>query len=566
MPYNSRQGERNDLFTKINTKNNADEAATPVGCTLSTASKANNEIDVVNSSNDNMNTEMNYKTNTKGTKDDSEMPKCCGFLTASMADDESSVVHGLSCKRKNKTKTNIYTKGIKDDYRTQKCCGFLTASTAEDDSSVVHGSSEFDDVEQESDEWESYSSQSDLSSLHSNWSDTDDECNHIEESTSNTHSQCGVELTGSMTKSGGIVGIMSDFSDSTMLTTPSVGSRQMFVIEETNDIACINVSGRHHLKKEGPVTFLECTQLARFPQSCAGIVCAFQVKTKKWKLGAIQNLFPLNNRPIVRVFCWVGALHLPSVPLFATIHRSSWQDIESHFSLQNYFLLDIEIVFINQIRGTSIRMEPICSTTTNVIDGGVQCSRVGPDLFSPMVPTSWNTGSNECFDFASVRLVNLYDVDDLPTTFVRNKYSCKHAGWKKNRACRKADAPAIVRKWIGVSSWVPKKNLVGSFFVVTNHDNSPLVKDQLVHLDPTLEDKFLLPSLSSFNDTSILTQSFHAMTKAQRQAVVAIFADGVDVEEFEPTIRHILKDHRQPVFISDDKINISIKNNSNFNG
>ncbi len=53
-----------------------------------------------------------------------------------------------------------------------------------------------------------------------------------------------------------------------------------------------------------------------------------------------------------------------------------------------------------------------------MIDGGVQCSRVGPDLISPMVPTLWNTGSDECFDFASVCLVNLHDVDKLPTTFV----------------------------------------------------------------------------------------------------------------------------------------------------
>lgn len=65
----------------------------------------------------------------------------------------------------------------------------------------------------------------DLLSLHSNWSDTDDESNNIEETTSNINSKCGVDLIGSKTKSCGIVGMLSDFSDSTMLATPSVGLR-----------------------------------------------------------------------------------------------------------------------------------------------------------------------------------------------------------------------------------------------------------------------------------------------------------------------------------------------------
>lgn len=113
IPCISRQGKRSDLFTKIFTKNNADEATTPLSCTLSTASKTNNEIDAVKSSNDNMNTKMNYKTSTKGTKDSSEMPECCGYLTASAAGDESSIVHGLNYTRNNKTKIKLTPRALK---------------------------------------------------------------------------------------------------------------------------------------------------------------------------------------------------------------------------------------------------------------------------------------------------------------------------------------------------------------------------------------------------------------------------------------------------------------------
>ncbi len=77
------------------------------------------------------------------------------------------------------------------------------------------------------------------------------------------------------------------------------------------------------------------------------------------------------------------------------------------------------------------------------------------------------------------------------------------------------------------------------FFTVTNPNNSPLVKAQLVHLDQRLHDKFVLPSLSSFN----LTQSFHEMTKEQRETVVTSFAGGVNVDKFEPNFHHTLQDH-----------------------
>ncbi len=94
---------------------------------------------------------------------------------------------------------------------------------------------------------------------------------------------------------------------------------------------------------------------------------------------------------------------------------------------------------------------------------------------------------------------------------------------------------------MGVSSWVTKKNLVCSFFVVINHDNCPIGKNQLVHLDHRLKDTFVLPSLSNFNYKSTLTHCFHIMIKEQRQRVVANVADGVNVKEFESNIHHILQ-------------------------
>ncbi len=50
---------------------------------------------------------------------------------------------------------------------------FLTVKAADDESCVVHGLSNGDSDQQEFEEWECYSSQFDLSSLCSVWSDAD---------------------------------------------------------------------------------------------------------------------------------------------------------------------------------------------------------------------------------------------------------------------------------------------------------------------------------------------------------------------------------------------------------
>ncbi len=73
------------------------------------------------------------------------------------------------------------TKGPRNDSETPKCCGLLTASMTDDEYTVVHGLSNDDGDHQHPKKWEYYLSQSNLSSLHSNWSDADDECNHIQE-------------------------------------------------------------------------------------------------------------------------------------------------------------------------------------------------------------------------------------------------------------------------------------------------------------------------------------------------------------------------------------------------
>ncbi len=190
-----------------------------------------------------------------------------------------------------------------------------------------------------------------------------------------------------------------------------------------------------------------------------------------------------------------------------------WDNIKSHFSMESHFLNDIELVFVNQVLGKSIRNVPICDTTTSAVDDAIQCSLFGPDVFSPSIDTSWTTGSNNAFDFSSVKFENYHKEAKLPITYVKNKSAKKM--WNKLRALRSSTSIEVVKKWMGSPGWIPNPTLMGSFFVVTNHDHSRLSRDQCTYKDECLSNKFILPNLPCYYDGCTLTQSFHTMTKIQ---------------------------------------------------
>lgn len=98
------------------------------------------------------------------------------------------------------------------------------------------------------------------------------------------------------------------------------------------------------------------------------------------------------------------------------------------------------------------------------------------------------------------------------------------------------------------------KDLVGSFFVVTNHDEEALSESQCTYLDNTLKNKFLLPNLLTFHEKTNIKQSFHTMTNEQRRHVVEAFKSGVNKEKFDEVIHDVLQKYHQQTFILTEKI------------
>ncbi len=91
--------------------------------------------------------------------------------------------------------------------------------------------------------------------------------------------------------------------------------------------------------------------------------------------------------PSANIFVWSGTLEIPGTPTFAAGHNSKkWSDVDQHFNLISFGTDDIELKFVNQVSGIPIGNKPICLSVRNVIDGGLQSSIFGPDVFDPEVP------------------------------------------------------------------------------------------------------------------------------------------------------------------------------------
>ncbi len=120
----------------------------------------------------------------------------------------------------------------------------------------------------------------------------------------------------------------------------------------------------------------------------------------------------------------------------------------------------LQLLFVNQVRGIPIGNLPICNTCRSEVDGGIQCSVDGPDLFNPTVlfPVCCNQSQLETlFDSIELRC------DEVPffKTYFENM-NVKRRLKKINERVR-SDAPQIVKDWNNHASYSTRSNQMGSF-------------------------------------------------------------------------------------------------------
>lgn len=159
------------------------------------------------------------------------------------------------------------------------------------------------------------------------------------------------------------------------LKTPSGGKRKMFAVGVTNALQDIEISQHHIIDENETVAFIESSQLCNFPRWCRRNVIAFRdEKSVNLYLGIIQSVHLLDSSPSNNIFEWAGPVITHRISGFAQERfLSKWEDSATHFMFWMFSPSDIEMLFLNQIRGIPIGNETICSTCRSEIGGGVHC-------------------------------------------------------------------------------------------------------------------------------------------------------------------------------------------------
>ncbi len=110
----------------------------------------------------------------------------------------------------------------------------------------------------------------------------------------------------------------------------------------------------------------------------------------KWCLGVIELLSVVPPEALV-IHQWDGSVSKLGVPLFVESDIQFWNDVVSHFSRVIFDPKEVEIKFLNQVRGSTLNNAPIESTTRSNVDGGGQCSSKGPMVFAVSPPIYHDT-------------------------------------------------------------------------------------------------------------------------------------------------------------------------------
>ncbi len=172
----------------------------------------------------------------------------------------------------------------------------------------------------------------------------------------------------------------------------------------------------------------------------------------------------------------------------------------------------MKLLFVNQVRGTPIGNIMICNTSGSEVDGGIQCSNDGPDVFNLKVlfPIQCNPSQLETL-LDSIKL--WYDDVPFSKTYFENM-NIKRRRKNINQRVR-SDAPQVVKDWNYHTAYSICLNQMGSFFVVTNNNLSKYNKEQSVMLHSFLRDKFLVPDLALYNDQNNPFQFFSPLNAKQ---------------------------------------------------
>eukprot|EP00956_Cyclotella_meneghiniana_P011898 scaffold16734_cov20-Cyclotella_meneghiniana.AAC.1 len=166
----------------------------------------------------------------------------------------------------------------------------------------------------------------------------------------------------------------------------------------------------------------------------------------------------------------------------------SWDDIEKYFKRTSVNIgnAHFEIYFLNQVAGPVFHNGKR-SDTVNEIDGAVQCSTLGVDLFSPQIPLCRDI--RDC-NFARPLLFVSKDEDFFYTENGKKISTMRYNSKRVEHSRNCSYVNRFVRFKNAVFNWDSGVN----YHTMSHIDGKPLSLQDMTEVDKSIDGMFLVPS------------------------------------------------------------------------
>ena len=123
---------------------------------------------------------------------------------------------------------------------------------------------------------------------------------------------------------------------------------------------------------EGLFTVIECTSVSHLDRNANDSYVVFKLGNGIWKFAIVSAIYYLQkdgSDGVISLFEWTVTITNRGCPDF--LIANCWADMEPHFTLVKYQVNEVNLRFVNQVRGEAISGERINPLTRNGSDGGV---------------------------------------------------------------------------------------------------------------------------------------------------------------------------------------------------
>ena len=311
---------------------------------------------------------------------------------------------------------------------------------------------------------------------------------------------------------------------STFLETTTVGGRMFFMVGMNNDLVDVWVNQRFALPILGRVSFIQSSCMVNLGQCCIGILCAIKLsKDSAFKLAVISALYDMriDTNDTLEYYEWTGSIISSGHPeCFDCI---SWEAMKSDFTHRSVCVADIHTAYlINQVRGKVPLLGLLKQDLRNTVDGGVQCSKEGPDKW--LIPTP-------AFERQLVMSFNQMKLAETRTGHAN--LLCLNSSLTKPKKRRKItgtipkEEPQLIKSSHIPPKKIPQANQSGLILIIRDSKDETLTPDMAKIIPNDVKGTLNFGSITDSKNKDCAMQTFYCLSPANHDQLCDSYPDGL---------------------------------------